>query len=79
MEETGFRPALTARARFGLDLVGKIQRGSFFLLWCQSLEALAQVPVLDFMSSLNSVACLKNQPTVRHGGTPGIFFAAEPL
>ena len=31
------------------------------------------MPVLDFMSSLNSVACLKNQPTVRHGGTPGIF------
>ena len=25
------------------------------------------------MISLNSVACLKNQPTVRHGGSPGIF------
>ena len=30
MEETGFHPALRARARFGLDLVGKIQREVHF-------------------------------------------------
>lgn len=78
MEETGFHPGSELSQGLDSDLVGKIQREVHFLTLCQSLEAWAQVPVLDFMSSLNPVACLKTSPLLGMVGLP-YFCAAEPL